>query len=495
MIHSSHPQVSTTAGIVEGRLRPSGVATFLGIPYAQPPVGVLRWRAPGPARPWAGIYDASGFGADCPQRTALPVGSRASGQSEDCLNLNIWAPAGAAPGDRLPVMVWIFGGSFQFGSASEERADGDTFARDGIIHVTINYRVGMFGFLAHPELVAESPHGTSGNYGLLDQIEALRWVRANIEAFGGDPDGVTLFGVSAGAASIGLLMTAPLAQGLFTRVILQSPGTFRPLASLDDAQAAGARLGSLESLRAMTADELLDRQKSLEPAVRSLTAPRILRPIRDGVVIPADERDSVEAGRFAHVPVIVGTVTDEGSNAVGSWPVRTIDEYRALLDANFGDRADDAARIYPISGEHEVRDRLGELFGDTQFSWGVASLAGALADAGVPVYRYVFTRQRPAKAPPRHSECVSYVFDRPDLPPRGEDDHRFDERDVALAHAMHACWVAFAKTGEPGRGDWLPYTGSNPAMMEFADEPRLGVGWRVEQMRFLDTVFATSGCD
>src|SRR5882757_8137141 len=289
--------VHTACGAVRGELI-DNVRVFRGIPFAAPPVGTSRWRPPVAPAPWREPLDATRFGDDCPQRAALPVGSRAAAQSEDCLTLNIWSPA-KSPNERLPVMVWIFGGSFVFGSAAEERADGMTFAREGIVYVTINYRVGMFGFLAHPALGAESPNGTSGNYGLLDQIAALRWVRENIEQFGGDPERVTVFGVSAGAASISLLLTSPLATGLFKQVILQSPGAFRPLASLSDAESAGLRLGEdIEVLRRMSPAEVMDRQKLLESPMRSLTAARILRPIRDGWVIQRDDADSFLSGDF-----------------------------------------------------------------------------------------------------------------------------------------------------------------------------------------------------
>jgi carboxylesterase type B len=214
--------VQTTYGPIRGE-RIGDVRIYRGIPFAAPPVGPRRWQPPAPPGPWQDVRDATRFGDDCPQRSTIPIGSRATAQSEDCLTLNVWTPAKSA-GDRLPVMVWIFGGSFIFGSGAEERADGMTFARDGVVYVAINYRVGMFGFLAHPGLTAESRDGTSGNYGLLDQIAGLQWVRDNIDRFGGDPDRVTLFGVSAGAAAISLLMTSPLAQGLFQQVILQSPG-------------------------------------------------------------------------------------------------------------------------------------------------------------------------------------------------------------------------------------------------------------------------------
>jgi para-nitrobenzyl esterase len=484
--------VETMSGPIRGEAI-GDVRVFRGVPYAAPPVGLLRWRPPVAPPPWTGVRDATRFGDDCPQRTALPIGSRAPGQSEDCLTLNIWTPAQDAS-ERLPVTVWIFGGSFVFGSAAEERADGLPFARDGVLHVTVNYRVGMFGFLAHPALTAESGDGTSGNYGLLDQIAALRWVRDNIARFGGDPARVTLFGVSAGAASIGLLMTSPLAQGLFSQVILQSPGSFRPLATLADAEAAGAGLDpDIDALRALPPAALLDLQKKLEPALRSLTRPRILRPICDGHVVPADDSVSFLAGRFAHVPVILGSMADEGSNAVAAWPVRTVDDYRALLAADFGASADEAADTYAVETDDDVPAQLGELFGDTQFTYGVDALTQVFARAGIPTWRYVFTRHRPGKGLPRHSEDVSYVFDRPDLPPRGETAHSFDAADIALAAAIHGGWVRFARDGDPGDMNgvaWPRFDPDAPAIMEFGDEPALRSDWREPRIAFLRAFFS-----
>jgi len=489
--------VETSHGPIRGEAE-GAVRIFRGIPFAAPPVGDLRWRPPVPPQPWTEVRDATRFGDDCPQRTALPIGSRAPGQSEDCLTLNVWTPAASAS-ERLPVMVWIFGGSFVFGSGAEERADGMTFARDGVIHVTINYRVGMFGFLAHPALTAESPHGTSGNYGLLDQIAGLEWVRDNIANFGGDPDRVTLFGVSAGAASIALLMTSPLAQGLFAQVILQSPGVFRPLAPLADAERAGAALDDdIASLRALSADALLDLQKRLEPAVRSLTRPRILRPICDGHVVPTDDSVSFRAGRFAHVPTIIGSMADEGSNAVAAWPIRTLEAYRSLLESDFGTSMHLAAAHYPVASDADILARLGELFGDTQFTYGVDALTDVLARSGVPVWRYAFTRHRPGKGAPRHSEEVSYVFDRPDLAPRGDDDHRFDGTDEALASAIHDAWVRFARDGAPGAiesVDWPAIQPDEPAIMELGDTPALLTEWREPQIAFLRTFFSADSPD
>ncbi|MDB5999355.1 MAG: para-nitrobenzyl esterase PnbA, partial [Rhizobacter sp.] len=291
MRRTSQPVVTTRAGMLAGtRLTDAGlppIDVYKGVPYAARPVGPLRWQAPQALAPWVGVRSALQFGPDCPQPPSEP--SRATRHAEDCLYLNVWAPADAACGS-LPVMVWLHGGSFVGGSGSDPRSDGASLAREGVVVVTLNYRVGLFGFLAHPALSAESTRGVSGNYGLLDQLCALRWVREHIARFGGDASRITLFGNSAGASSIALLMASPLAVGLFQRAILQSPGAARPLASLAQAESAGQALGDdLDALRAMASDELLALTAQAAP-LRSLRAPRLLRPIVDGVVIVEDER-------------------------------------------------------------------------------------------------------------------------------------------------------------------------------------------------------------
>ena len=483
--------VEAAAGTLRG-VQQNGLRVFRGIPFAAPPVGALRWRPPQPAASWTGVRDATSFGFDCPQRTTLPLSSRAPAQSEDCLTLNVWAPA-VASAQKMPVMVWVFGGSFVFGSAAEERADGATFARDGIVYITLNYRVGVFGFLAHPALSAESPAGSSGNYGLLDQIAGLHWVRDNAAAFGGDPERITVFGVSAGAASIAALITSPLAEGLFQQAILQSPGSFRPLATLAQAEAAGTALGDdIATLRALSSEEVLDRQKLLVPPTRGLTAPRVLRPIQDGHVVPMDERTAYRSGRCMRIKLIVGSNADEGSNAVASWPIRSVAQFHRLLDADFGAHATAAKSLYPVSDDTDVPGALAAAFGDSQFTYAAWGLADAMARLLPDVWRYVFTRQRPGTSGcPRHSEEVSYVFDRPELPPRDAVSHRFDTTDIAIATAMHRAWVSFATTGSPCGPDeafWPRYDSATRPLLEFGDAPAIRHDWRDAQMALLDEV-------
>jgi len=487
--------VRTESGAVSGVAASGGVRIFRGLPFAAPPVGELRWRPPELPAKWSGVRAATEFGPDCPQPAPPPGGpssSRAGRQSEDCLSLNIWAPPSARGGETYPVMVWLFGGSFLVGSASDILFDGEKYARQGVILITANYRVGLFGFLAHPALTAESPHHSSSNYALLDQLAALRWIRDNIANFGGDPNRVTVFGVSAGSASISLLLTSPLAKGLFQQAILESAGALRPLASLAEAENYGAKLGDdLATLRRMSAEEVLSKTPLFVPKMRGLTAPRVLRPIRDGWIIPKDERDAFAAGEFVNIPVIVGTNADEGTNFVVTWPIRTLDEYRAFVAENFGADAALALHTYPARDEASVRQRVAELFADTQFNYGGWALARALARSERGVWRYLFLKRRPGQSDgPHHGGEVAYVFGALGAPHLGKIAP-FDAGDEKLSDAMMAAWVRFARFGDPSGGGltWPRYDPAKDEYLEFGDPIRVGSRWRRRNMEFLDGFF------
>ena len=489
--------VATTAdgslqGITLPLRRGKAVNTFKGIPYAAPPVGPLRWRPPQAVAPWTGVRPALQFGPDGPQAPNPLL--RGPSRSEDCLYLNVWAPDGAAPGS-LPVLVWFHGGGFVGGSGSDLRNDGALMAHRNVVVVSFNYRTGLFGFLAHPALSRESEHGVSGNYGMLDQIAALRWVQRNIAAFGGDPQRVTAFGVSAGSASIALLLTSPLGHGLFQQAILHSPGAARPLATLAQAEQAGTALGDdLDALRALPAGDLLARTPMLAPAVRGLTTPRVLRPIRDGWLLAEDERPVYKAHRLHAMPLLVGTNADEGSLLTKDWPVDTLAQYKDLLQASFGEAAGKAGRIYPAATDRNVRSRVAELFADTQFNDGARLLAQAMAQREPKTWRYLFLRRRPhQKDGPHHGDEVAYVFGTiADAPPGETADHEPADREVSTA--MMQAWAAFAAGGNPNAPTlprWAPYDPAADNHMAFGDVIEAGRDWRKPQLDFLDGFFDT----
>jgi len=480
--------IETPSGAVRGvRLSVPGgssVLRFTGIPYAAAPVGPLRWKAPQPEPRWQGVRDATHFGADLPQ----PPGPllRGSGQSEDALHLNVWTPARRGS-QSLPVMVWLHGGGFTMGSGSDARADGARLAAEGAVVVSLNYRTGLFGFLAHPALSAEASQGTSGNYGLLDQLAALRWVRDNIAAFAGDPQRVTAFGVSAGSASISLLLTSPHASGLFQRAILHSPGAGRPLATRADAESAGLVLGEdIEALRALDAPALLHKTSLLTPAVRGLTTPRILRPIFDGWLLPQQEREAYRSGAVATLPVIVGSNYDEGSSLTRTWPVDTVGSYEELVRKNFSDAAQEVMRLYPVQTDAQVRGRTAELFADTQFNYGTRLIAKSMAQRGQPTFRYLFLRRRPGMSDgPHHSEEVAHVFG-------NLGDEPVDPVDEQLSASLRRAWVGFAATGDPngpGAPAWEPYDPGVDNHLALGERTGPGRAWRAAQLDFLERFF------
>lgn len=477
--------VATRDGKLRGRREGDG-AVFLGIPFAAPPVGPLRWRPPQAVSGWTGVRDALAFGPDVPQPPDPHF--RASAQDEDCLFLNVWTPSLAA-GARLPVLVWFFGGGFVGGSGSDDRCDGASLAAEGAVVVTVNYRCGLFGFLAHPALGAESEHCVSGNYGLLDQLAALAWVRDNIASFGGDPERVTAFGYSAGSASIALLLTAPAARGLFHRAVLQSPGAGRPLASLQDAERAGLALGTdLAALRALPAREVLARTSLLTPAVRGLTTPRVLRPIRDGWLLREDERSAFHAGRFTSMPLLVGSNVDEGTVLTRAWPVDDLAAWRRLVDANFGSAAAEAAALYPAHADAQARPAVAAMFADTQFNYGTRLLARSMAAREARTWKYLFTRRRPGQQDgPHHGDEVGHVFGT--LPQAGGVH---DAVDAALSRAMRKAWVAFAASGDPnttGAPRWEAYRPGEDNHLELGDALRSSAAWRRPQLDFLERFF------
>ena len=488
-------QIQTPLGLVRGQDGP--VRRFLGIPYAAAPTGERRWRAPTPIKPWTGVFDATRFAADCPQAASVLL--RGSSQSEDCLALNIWAPE-IRHTSLLPVMVWLHGGGFTGGSGSDLRSDGTQLASNGMVVVSVNYRTGIFGWLAHPDFVAESDESSAGNYGLLDQIEALRWVRSNIASFGGDPDRVTVFGCSAGSASIALLLLTQQARGLFSQAILQSPGACRPLCSLDEACRAGATLAATAGdLRQRSTRDLLDLSKRLIPRMRGLTTPRILRPIRDGALIRQDEWPALQAGKLTPIPLLIGTNADEGTKLTADWTIDTTSQWRSLISDSFGLHDDQALSLYPVSTQADVRPAVAQVFGDTQFNHGADQFARTAARSNTPVWRYLFRRRRPgAHDGPHHGDEVAYVFGNLDAW-RTATGISLNDTDFNLSASMQTAWISFARDGKPrlpqasahaphagAQPDWPVFTAHDNRLMVLDSPPGLIEGWRDLPMRFLE---------
>jgi len=471
------PLVRLSQGQLRGKTG-GGIRSFLGIPFAQPPVAALRWRPPLAAKPWTGVRDATLFGNDCMQPPSiLSRLSKAPGLSEDCLTLNVWAPE-AKGNARLPVMVWIYGGSFLGGSASA--FDGSALARKGVIVVAANYRTGIFGFLANAQLSAESDKKSSGNYGLLDQLETLRWIRRNIAAFGGDPGSVTVFGESAGASAVSLLLTSPLAHGLFERAILESPGAMRPMLRLPEAEAAArAQVGDITALRAMPAKEVLALQSGLVPVERNLSRPRILSPIVDGWVVPTDDRAAYVSGRVARVPIIIGGNADEGRLFTQSWPIKTIDQFRDYVRESFGDRTPQIMALYAPTKDADVPSRLSELFADTQFNMGYDGIADAMSTLNVPTFRYRFTRQIRGLAP-THGAELPFVFGDMANP-------EWTAADREMSNTMMDAWVRFARTGNPNSNavPWQRYSRTGRTYLEFGDVVHSGTLARSARINYL----------
>lgn len=394
-------RVKTANGTVEGVTEKSGIRSFKGVPFAQPPVGELRWKEPRPVKNWQGVRKADKFGPRAMQRAIFgDMNFRSDGMSEDCLYLNVWTPAKTGK-ERLPVLVYFYGGGFMAGDGSEPRYDGESMAKKGIVALTVNYRLGLFGFLAHPELTAESPHKASGNYGLMDQAAALRWVQQNIAAFGGDPKKVTIAGESAGSFSVSAQMAAPASRELIAGAIGESGSllSLQPLTPLAQAEENGVRFAkavganSLPALRAMPAAQLLEA--TAKPETPRFSA------ILDGYFFPKAPTAIFQAGEQAKVPLLAGWNSEEMNyRALLGQEPPTPENYRKAVQKTFGDRTEEILKLYPGSTEAEVIQSATDLAGDRFIgysTWKWIDVHGKTS--GKPVYRYFYTRPRPAMTP------------------------------------------------------------------------------------------------
>ncbi|MBA4800509.1 MAG: carboxylesterase family protein [Euryhalocaulis sp.] len=465
---AANPIVATAQGRVEG-VQKDGLTVFKNIPYAAAPVGPLRWRAPQAAPSWEGVRDASAFGPSCIQPAIPPTSiyyDPPQSASEDCLSLNVWAPEDA---ENAPVIVWIHGGSLRIGGAAEPLYDGAELASRGIVLVSINYRLGVLGWLAHPGLSAESPNAASGNYGLLDQIAALRWVQENAAAFGGDADNVTIMGESAGALSVTYLMSSPLARGLFHKAIAQSPNIravpdlTRSAHGLPSAEAIGAKLAAglghpgVEDLRAMDAQTLTDAAaRKRFPSQGTI----------DGWSLPRQVIEAFEDEAQARTPLLAGFNSGELRSQRIFLPPEPEDAaaYEAAIRCGYGDLANAFLDLYPAS---DIGQSMLDTLRDAIYGWAVERMIREQSSDGLPAYLYIFDHCYPAARARDlcafHASELPFVFGKtgneaafpPNWPvPEGDGE-------AALSSAMMDYWASFARTGTPESRNsphWRPYS-------------------------------------
>jgi len=464
------PVVGVTGGSIRGALTAGGGAVFKSVPFAEPPVGDLRWREPRPPRPWKGVLDATAFRPACVQLSEGWNAADAANNSEDCLYLNIAVPQWP-PKKKAPVMFWIHGGSNTAGSGEAAAIDRRALVEHGLVFVTVNYRLGMLGFLVHPELTRESPHHASGNYGLMDQIFALRWVRDNIAKFGGDPDNVTVAGESAGAYDISLLMTSPLAEGLFRRGIAES-GTVGILGGPRTAAGAaevGLRLAAelkapdtdaIKYLRTLSAEEIMKAGRKVDDRTG-------LEVSIDGWVLPRSPDQVYMSGRSLPVPFIIG------SNAQEVGRPEPAAATREKIRKAYGSRAEQAIALYGLDGENTgATDPLYGAPGtqwSTDFEFRCPAVAQILwhASAGNPTYQYEFERPQPGQNASVHAGELSFVFGT--WPPKA----KITAEDELLAKQVQTYWANFARTGNPngpGVPEWPRFLPSSRGYMAFTNK-------------------------
>jgi para-nitrobenzyl esterase len=482
--------VMTEYGLVRGASA-DGLSIFRGVAFAAPPIGNLRWRGPQPDKKWEGVRPAVEFAPD-----PIQGAGNQPGVSEDCLYLNVWTPARSAD-DRVPVLVWIYGGGFSFGSTSTPVHNGEHLARKGVVLVSINYRVGPLGFLAHPELSAESPHHSSGNYGLQDLVAGLRWVKGNIAAFGGDPGKVTIFGESAGGIAVSMLCASPEAQGLFEGAISQSGGSFGPprpttypgenMKRLPDAERAGeafvkrAGVSSIEELRKVPPERL--------PAGWGSGA---AWPIIDGWVIPDDQYKLYAAGKYNATPILVGYNSDEGLSFSHE---KTPAEYVAGVKLRYGKYAEELVKAYP-AGSDSVPKTARDLMRDAAFGWQTWAWATLQARAGeTKVFYYYFDQHADIPAGSAqadhgtpHGVDVPYVFQTLD-----HVDQRATPGDLTVSGMLATYWTNFAKRGDPngsGVPFWPGFSDSSRQVMYFHNGAQPGPVPSAGGLEVLDRYFA-----
>jgi para-nitrobenzyl esterase len=508
------PVVRVESGELQGVVD-DGVASFKGIPFAAPPVGDLRWRPPQPAAPWTGVRQAADFGANCMQGRfgppPAPGAPPAPVPSEDCLFLNVWRPASATPGAKLPVMVWIHGGGFMGGSGASPNTSGAQFAKQGVVLVSVNYRLGRFGFFAFPALRREHPDETKSNYAYMDQIAALQWVRRNIAAFGGDPNNVTIFGFSAGGVSVHSLLASPMARGLFHKAIAQSGGsrdsvlTARPMredgvdpnypVSAETIGIAFARSMGIEStdqaalasLRALSAEQVLRGAQAQAGA--NAPPPVETTPVLDGKLVTETAETAYKARRQPRVPLLLG------SNSADTAGNRVRATTKEQLFARFGQWSTQAKAAYDPDGSGELAALVAKANDDFGQAEPARFAANAFATNGSPVYLYRFSyvqtamrEQMRAGAP--HGGEIGYVFGTLSAGRGGAPT----PEDLAVSRLAQSYWVNFAKTGDPNGAGLPPWPRHDPAkdlIFDFRPDGTAGAGPDPRKARLDVTQLAT----
>jgi para-nitrobenzyl esterase len=468
------------------------VRAYLGIPFAEPPVRELRWRDPQPVKPWRGVYHADRKPSMCMQQMRAHDLNHYFGEeaaSEDCLYLNLWVPADATGGQKRPVLVFMYGGAFVQGTANMANYSGESLARKGVVYVAMNYRVGALGFMAHPELSAESGRKGAGNWGLLDQLAALRWIHKNVAAFGGDPGNVTIMGQSAGSAAVSYLQSSPLAKGLIHRVFGMSAsavvnGGAGRTATLSEAERGGLQLQealktrSLAEMRLLPADVIFAAQ-------RAQGAPRF-QPVVDNFLLPVLPNEAFAAGRQSDVPTLLGFMRDESSNALRT--AKTVGEYQAAARQMFGDAAEAFLALYPAATDAEVAAVGAKAAREAGMESTMRAWARAQAKTGTaPVFLNVFSRVHPyaegvtfSDHDPKtvgayHTGEVPYWFQTQDAYNLFRTTRSWTPYDRDLANKLSDALVAFAKTGNPNTPaiGWPRYDPADEQMMEFGDSIRV----------------------
>ncbi len=447
------------SGVVAGN-RQGQIAVYRGIPFAAPPIGDLRWREPRPVDSWTGVRPAAQFAPACTQVGVSMPGETLSHVSEDCLYLNIWTPLKAK---KLPVLVWIYGGGFTNGSASMPLYWGDQLAKKGIVVVTIAYRVGPLGFLAHPELTAGSPHSTSGNYGLLDQIAALQWVQKNIDAFGGDPTRVTIAGQSAGGMSVSLLMASPLSRGLFARAIAQSGGVFEPMQLAPRFMLAQAEKDGLAAAEAIGAHSLADLRAKPANEIMGGKMLSTAHFVIDPYVLPLSPYDAYVRNEYADVPILIGSNADEAKSLITNIDQVSASTFGEYIRKKWGPLPQALLDIYPHASDAEARSSMLAFERDLRFGWDMwawARLHATRSKSEVYYYSFDHTPSFPDSSVyagwgAGHFSELWYMFDHLD-----QEEWTWTQTDRALAETMASYWANFVRSGDPNdkrQPRWFPF--------------------------------------